>query len=110
MPDETYADIADRTQAYLRHHFGFAPPIQSINHQTTHLASAFSPSGFEQAMCLSYDAYGDRLSLADGFETANARAVRDTTFFLYLKEKYGMVEVHDTLTAIIKVEAALSTQ
>ena len=69
LPGETYADIAERTQAYLRHHFGFAPRIQAINHQTAHLASAFFPSDFEQAMCLSYDAYGDRLSVAMG--TAN---------------------------------------
>lgn len=69
LPGETYADIAERTQAYLRHHFGYAPPIQPVNHQTAHLASAFFPSGFEQAMCLSYDAYGDRLSLAMGTAT-----------------------------------------
>ena len=69
LPGETYADIAERTQAYLRHHFGFAPRIQAINHQTAHLASAFFPSNFERAMCLSYDAYGDRLSVAMGSAT-----------------------------------------
>lgn len=66
LPGETYADITERTQGYLRHHFGYAPPIQPINHQTAHLASAFFPSGFQKAMCLSYDAYGDRLSAAMG--------------------------------------------
>lgn len=45
--------------------------------------------------------------LADGFETANARAVRDATFCLYLNEKYGAVEVRDISAAIEKVESAL---
>ena len=66
LPGETYADISERTQSYLKHHFGFSPRIQAINHQTAHLASAFFPSNFENAMCLSYDAYGDRLSVAMG--------------------------------------------
>jgi dTDP-4-amino-4,6-dideoxygalactose transaminase len=46
--------------------------------------------------------------LADVFETANARTIRDTTFCLYLNEKYGLAEMDDTLNAIAKVEAALS--
>jgi carbamoyltransferase len=66
LPGETYVNMVERTQAYLRHHFGFAPSIELINHQTAHLASAFFPSGFPKAMCLSYDAYGDRLSAAMG--------------------------------------------
>lgn len=45
--------------------------------------------------------------LADGFETVNARVVRDATFCLYVNEKYGEVEVRDTVAAIAKVEAAL---
>lgn len=44
--------------------------------------------------------------LADGFETSNARAIRDATFCLYLNEKYGAAEVRDTIAAIGKVEAA----
>ncbi|MDK9723653.1 MAG: hypothetical protein OEL88_02110 [Sterolibacteriaceae bacterium MAG5] len=66
LPGETYSDLAGRTQAYLRHHFGSSPAIRQVNHQTAHLASAFFPSGFDRAMCLSYDAYGDRLSVAMG--------------------------------------------
>ena len=66
LPGETYADISLRTQAYLRHHFGISPSIELINHQTAHLASAFYPSNFTKAMCMSYDAYGDRLSVAMG--------------------------------------------
>ena len=45
--------------------------------------------------------------LADEFETVNARAIRDTSFNLFVNEKYGTREVEDTLTAILKVEHAL---
>jgi perosamine synthetase len=46
--------------------------------------------------------------LADDFETVNARMVRDSTFCLYLNEKYGAPEAEDTLRAIAKVERAFS--
>jgi carbamoyltransferase len=61
---ETYEDMPPRIKLYLEHYFGHAPRIQMINHQLAHLASAYFCSGFEQSMCLSYDAYGDRLSTA----------------------------------------------
>jgi len=59
---ETYHDMPVRIRDYLLHYFGFAPKLRLINHQLAHLASAFFGSGFDDAMCLSYDAYGDRLS------------------------------------------------
>ncbi len=62
MPGETYEDIQERTREWLIHHFGFAPPIETVNHQSAHLASAFYQSDYESAMCLSYDAYGDGIS------------------------------------------------
>lgn len=65
-PGETYDDMPARVSGYLIHHFGHSPKIQPIHHQTAHLASAFYPSGFDQAMCLSYDSHGDRLSAAMG--------------------------------------------
>lgn len=61
-PGETYDDIAGRITGYFIHHFGYAPPVKMINHQTAHLASAFFPSGFDRALCVSYDAHGDSLS------------------------------------------------
>ncbi len=64
LPGETYADLVERTASYFRHHFGHAPKTRAINHQLAHLASAFFQSGFDQATCISYDAYGDRLSAA----------------------------------------------
>jgi len=59
---ETYSDIESRTMEWITHHFGYSPKIRIVNHQTAHLASAFFPSGFTSAMCLSADAFGDGLS------------------------------------------------
>ncbi|MEX2008638.1 MAG: DegT/DnrJ/EryC1/StrS family aminotransferase [Dongiaceae bacterium] len=42
--------------------------------------------------------------LADGFDTPNARAIRDRSFNLYLNENYGRQEVDDCVAAIVKVE------
>jgi carbamoyltransferase len=66
LPGETYEDLISRTRAWLIHHFGHAPELRPINHQLAHLASAYFHSGYDDAMCLSYDAFGDRLSCAMG--------------------------------------------
>jgi dTDP-4-amino-4,6-dideoxygalactose transaminase len=42
--------------------------------------------------------------LADGFETPNARAARDSSFILYVNENYGDAEARDTVAAIVKAE------
>ena len=63
-PGETYLDMPERLRLFLNHYFRYAPPVRMINHQLAHIASAYFCSGFEQAMCLSYDAYGDRISAA----------------------------------------------
>jgi dTDP-4-amino-4,6-dideoxygalactose transaminase len=42
--------------------------------------------------------------LADGFDTPNARAIRDRSFNLYLNENYGPREAADAVEAIVKVE------
>lgn len=62
LAGETYEDIIPRTSEWLNHHFGYSPRIEKINHHTAHIASAFYHSGFENAMCISVDAYGDGLS------------------------------------------------
>ncbi len=62
IPGETYMDHIPRTEEWLRHHFGYVPMVVTVNHQTAHLASAFYHSGYQRAMCLSYDAFGDALS------------------------------------------------
>jgi len=45
-----------------------------------------------------------RRYLADGFETPNARRIRDRSFCLYLNENYGSTEAKDAVEAIVKVE------
>ena len=72
LPGETYADIIPRTSEWLIHHFGHAPDLEVINHHTAHLASSFFPSGFDEAMCLSVDAYGDGLSGAVALGNASS--------------------------------------
>ena len=61
-PGETYNDIIPRTKEWITHQFGYSPNIKAMNHQTAHIASSFFQSGFDEAMCLSYDAWGDSLS------------------------------------------------
>lgn len=70
LPGETYPDLAQRTGEWIKHHFGHVPKIETVNHQTAHLAAAYYHSGYDEAMCLSYDAYGDGISGSLG----NARA------------------------------------
>jgi carbamoyltransferase len=69
-PGITHSGLIDRTRIYMTHHFGSCPQIEVISHHEAHLASAFYPSGFKRAMCLSYDGYGDEIStvlaLGDG--------------------------------------------
>ena len=77
-PGDTYEDMPPRIESYLRHYFGYTPPIRMINHQLAHLASTFYHSGYERAMCLSYDAYGDRQSAALGLGTKAGIKVLET--------------------------------
>lgn len=77
-PGETYDDVPYRVQAYFNHHFGYAPPVRQVNHQTAHLASAFYPSGFDRAMVLSYDSHGDKLSAAMGTADTDGIKVLET--------------------------------
>jgi dTDP-4-amino-4,6-dideoxygalactose transaminase len=46
--------------------------------------------------------------LADDFDTPNARAMRDSSFMLYLNENYGLSEASDCTKAIVKVEKRYS--
>jgi perosamine synthetase len=48
--------------------------------------------------------------LADDFDTTNARSIRDSTFCLYLNEKYTVKEQNDTIKAILKVEKAFRSK
>ncbi|MDO8675132.1 MAG: carbamoyltransferase C-terminal domain-containing protein [Candidatus Omnitrophota bacterium] len=54
--------LDNNVKLFFKHYFGVVPPIQYINHQFSHLASAFFYSGFDRSMCISYDGRGDDLS------------------------------------------------
>jgi len=77
-PGDTAQDLEARIQLYMRHYFGYCPPIKLVNHQLAHLASAFFCSPFSEAMCLSYDGYGDRLSGAVGIGDASGVSIQRT--------------------------------
>ncbi len=59
---ETYKDIISRNKEWIIHHFGYSPKIEAMHHQTAHIASSFFQSGFDEAMCLTYDGVGDTIS------------------------------------------------
>ncbi|MBL10771.1 MAG: hypothetical protein CL402_09710 [Acidiferrobacteraceae bacterium] len=44
------------------HYFGSCPELRFVDHQDSHLASAFFYSKYSEAMCISYDGIGDGLS------------------------------------------------
>ena len=77
-PGETYEDMPERIRLYCQHYFGAVPKIELINHQLAHLASAFYASGFDESICLSYDAVGDRLSVAFGVGNSAGIKVLET--------------------------------
>ena len=61
---DSHKDLQKRVELYCTHFFGYCPPVKMINHQLAHLATAFYCSPYDNAMCLSYDAYGDEISAA----------------------------------------------
>lgn len=102
-PGETYDDMPPRIESYMTHYFGYCPPIKLVNHQMAHLASAFYHSGYDRAMCLSYDAYGDRLSAAlglgtpEGIQTLETRPWDDSlgTFYATMTSFLGFLPAED---------------
>ena len=64
LPGETYDDLEERTKNWIKHYWGYCPKIMLVNHQLAHIASSFFHSNFDNAMCLTMDAFGDRLSAA----------------------------------------------
>lgn len=61
-PGETYEGFDETLRTYLRHEFGFCPPIHRVHHQLAHAATAFYGSGRPDAACLVLDASGDGIS------------------------------------------------
>lgn len=64
LPGATYQDLKHRTRSWISHYWGYCPKVILVNHQIAHIASSFFQSGFDEAMCLTMDAFGDNLSAA----------------------------------------------
>ena len=64
LPGATYKDLKDRTKNWIKHFYGYCPKVILVNHQIAHVASSFFHSNFDDAMCLTLDAFGDNLSCA----------------------------------------------
>lgn len=62
----THNDLLPRLQRFLKHYYGYVPRIEMVHHQTAHMASAYYCSGFSEAMCISWDGFGDGLSAQYG--------------------------------------------
>ena len=62
-----YPDLKKRVQVYFKHYFGYSPEVIMVDHQLSHLASAYFPSNFNKSMILSIDGMGDFKSMAGGF-------------------------------------------
>jgi len=60
----SHPDLKKRVELYLKHYFGHSPDLHMIDHQLSHLASAYYPSGFSESMLLSIDGFGDFKSMA----------------------------------------------
>ncbi|GEA11678.1 carbamoyltransferase C-terminal domain-containing protein [Alteromonas sp. KUL49] len=74
----TFGDLLPRLERFLRHYFGHVPKIEMVNHQTAHLASAYYCSGYDEAMCISWDGYGDGLSNQFGVGKAGKLNILDS--------------------------------
>lgn len=64
FPRTSWAGFEERFQAYLWYQFGHVPPIEFIDHHTTHAASAYFISGFERSLVVTADQSGDGISAA----------------------------------------------
>jgi carbamoyltransferase len=63
VPGETYEDMLVRWPAYLRLNFGIdVKKIKQVNHQIAHANAGFLSSNFEEALIITLDGVGDKLS------------------------------------------------
>jgi carbamoyltransferase len=49
-------------KGYFKHTFGHCPKIETVHHHNAHAASAFFPSGYDEAMVVTIDNSGDGVS------------------------------------------------
>jgi carbamoyltransferase len=84
VPSEKAGDLIIRVSRQLQYEFGFSPEVVGLHHEVCHADGAFISSGFDEAVSVSVDGYGDGLSgLAlrcthDGIEVLDQFAVKDS--------------------------------
>lgn len=61
-PGASHSDLSSRVTNWFDHYFGHKPIVKTFNHQLCHVASAYFASGFDHAIGLSLDGFGDNLS------------------------------------------------
>jgi carbamoyltransferase len=61
-PLKTYPNYQKRLEKYFKFNFGYSPEIVLFDHHYCHAASAYFPSGFEDAIILCADNSGDSSS------------------------------------------------
>ncbi|WP_067837340.1 carbamoyltransferase [Nocardia lijiangensis] len=64
FPRATWRGFEDRFVAYLWYQFGHAPPVEYVDHHLSHAASAYLPSGFDDALIVTADQAGDGICCA----------------------------------------------
>lgn len=58
----TYKPIKDKIKNSLINYFGYSPKIHVIGHPEAHIFGSYYSSGFKDALCISIDALGDKIS------------------------------------------------
>ena len=64
FPGATYAGFEDVLRRYFEFRFGYAPPIELVDHHLAHAASTFYGSGWDNALVVTADFSGDGTSTA----------------------------------------------
>lgn len=62
FPRASWADFDERFKAYLWYNFGHVPKIEYVDHHTSHAASAYLISGFDESLVITLDQSGDGVS------------------------------------------------
>ena len=93
---ETYPEAAREMEQHLHLLFGRSPEIRLVNHHHAHAASAYYPSGFDEAAVLTFDWGGDgtstslwhgkhgHLELIERIERPNSLGIFYAAFTMFL--------------------------
>lgn len=58
----SFPALEKKIRRYMSDYFGLCPPVLLQSHPACHLASAFYGSSFDEALCVSVDGIGDKIS------------------------------------------------